>query len=155
MQLISAAFSHYMNIPYQSYTEKLIAALALFNIIQSSEDGEKDLKQLQWIEQNTHINIHKPLYVLDRYVDPTKGFIEKIPPKYKIKPLTKPENISYEKWEINQHVVTTTSDDIQYWLSIAIREVNDIVMRNMKGYEIERKLRMGLDDDDDEELFDV
>lgn len=153
MQLVSAAFSHYMNIPYQQFTEKLIAALALFNIIQARD--ENDLKKLKWIEENTHVNIHKSLYILDRYVDPTKGVVEKIPPKLTFYPICKPENIEYDKWEINQHKITLTSDDIQYFLSTAIREVNDIVMKNMKGYEVERKLRMGDNEDEEDEFFSV
>ena len=154
MQLVSAAFSHYMNIPYQNFTEKLISGMALFNIIQNY--NEEDLKRLEWIEKYTHVNIKKPLYILDRYVDPTKGNIEKVPPKYTIHPIEKPENINYDKWEINQKKITMTGDDIQYYLCEAIREVNDIVMRNMKGYEVERKLRMGeYDDDEENNMFDV
>jgi len=153
MQLVSALFQHYMSLPYQSFTEKLMAALALFKIVQEAD--QQDFKRLQWIETHTHENINKSLYMMDRCVDPTKGKIDKIPDTITVYPTEKPKNMSQENWENDGHRIRLTVDDIQKYLCLAIREVNDLVVKNMQGYEIERKMKFGEESSDKDDLFSV
>lgn len=132
MQLVSFAVQHYVSLPYQKFTEKIIAALAIFQVIQRAKENEGfeyDELELAWIEQNTHEDLCIPIYILDRCVNPTKGEFK--PSHNKI---TFDTNIpDVDNPEVPKQV-TLTENQIQNYLCMAIRRVNDIVMKSVKAY---------------------
>ena len=136
MQLISFVVQHYVSLPYQKFTEKIIAALAIFQVIQKqTQDPQKvvefenDELEIMWIEENTHIKVMIPIYVLDRCVNPTKGEFRVAQNK-----VTFDTKIPDENDEDTAKQVTLTENQIQKYLCMAIRRVNDIVMKNVKAY---------------------
>ena len=57
IQVLTKAFDHYMGIPFDQFKEKLISAIALFELIDNYDNDIK--KELDFIEENTHKNISK------------------------------------------------------------------------------------------------
>ena len=136
MQLISFVVQHYVSLPYQKFTEKIIAALAIFQVIQKQTQDEKkamefeyDELEIMWIEENTNVKVMVPIYVLDRCVNPAKGEFRVTQNR-----VTFDTNIPDENDAEMAKQVTLTENQIQKYLCMAIRRVNDIVMKNVKSY---------------------
>ncbi|KKN77145.1 hypothetical protein LCGC14_0363420 [marine sediment metagenome] len=136
MQLVSFVVQHYVALPYQKFTEKVIAALAIFQVIQKQTQDpkkvmefENDELEIMWIEENTNTKVMVPIYVLDRCVNPAKGEFRVTQNK-----VTFDTNIPDENAEDMAKQVELTENQIQKYLCMAIRRVNDIVMKNVKAY---------------------
>ena len=139
MQLISYAITHYFGQKYESFTSKLIAAIAIFELIGKEEYDEKDYNKLLWIEKYTHEDVMIPLYVLDRQINPSKKEFTVTQRKITIpKNIIKSSSLDDEDYGDSQ-IVTLTESHIQYYLCRAIREINDLVCRNIKDYAEEIK----------------
>jgi len=136
MQLVSFAIQHYVSIPYQKFTEKVIAALAVFQVIQrqtgdsdKANEFENDEMEVLWIEENCHPDVMVPIYILDRCVNPAKGEFHVTHNK-----VTFETNVPDESDTGSNKTVTLTENQIQRFMCGAIRRVNDIVMKNVKSY---------------------
>ena len=132
MQLVSFGVQHYVSIPYQKFTEKIIAALAVFQVIErktENPDFENDELEILWIEENCHPNVMVPVYVLDRCVNPSKGEF-----RVTANTVTFDTNVPRDDEADMRKQVTLTENQIQYYLCNAIRRVNDIIMKNVKSY---------------------
>lgn len=143
MQLVSFVVQHYVSLPYQKFTEKIIAALAIFQIIQrqvanlqsdnatmqKAIEFENDELEIMWIEENTNLKVMVPIYVLDRCVNPAKGEFRVTQNKVNFD-----TNIPDENNEEMAKQIELTENQIQKYLCMAIRRVNDIVMKNVKSY---------------------
>lgn len=126
IKLITTAWTNYQKIPKEEFTQKMMESISMSELIK--DFNPKDLNRLQWLRDNTHKDICKSVYELDRYVDPTKG------------------KISNNKYTLGSK--SYTQDKIQYYLCIAIEEAQRIVYRNYKDFKIEEKANI----DDDEEV---
>lgn len=136
MQLVSFAVQHYVSLPYQKFTEKVVAALAIFQIIQKQTQDplkaiefENDELEILWIEENTNMKVMVPLYILDRCVNPAKGEFRVTQNR-----VTFDTNVPEDHDKDMAKQVQLTENQIQYYLCKAIRRVNDVVMKNVKNY---------------------
>lgn len=127
MQLVSFAINHYVAIPYERFTDKIIAAISIFQVIESGTYDTDDELEIIWIEQNTHPQVNVPIYVLDRCINPSKGEFKKAANKVTFDTNEKDENGMYKQ-------VTLTENQMQYHLCGAIRRVNDLIMKTVKKY---------------------
>ena len=114
----------------------MVAALAIFQVIQKQTQDEQkamefenDELEIMWIEENTNLKVMVPIYVLDRCVNPTKGEFRATQNR-----VTFDTNVPDENNEEMSKQVTLTENQIQKYLCMAIRRVNDIVMKNVKAY---------------------
>lgn len=132
MQLVSFAITHYVSIQYERFTDKIIAALAIFQVIQKKEDNtemEEDEMEVRWIEENSHPDVMVPIYILDRYINPIKREFNIARNR-----ITFDTNLKDEHDKELSKQITLTENQIQYYLCKSIRRVNDIVMKNIKVY---------------------
>jgi hypothetical protein len=134
--ILTFNISHYFTIPVENYTEKLISAIGLANLIEDFD--EKDLKRLKFIEQNTHEKVLVSIYKLDRVVNPTKGEVKETEYSFKFK---------RNKFSTDEDKYVKMNDlTIQKYLCEAIREVHQIVMKNLRGYMMEHKIQVNKTD---------
>ena len=132
MQLVSYIIQHYFSIKFEDFTSKMIAALEIFQVIEGY--NENDYKRLLWIEDNTNKDIMVSIYKLDRCVNPVKTSFRVTHNKATfIRNDAKPE-------DVEGGTITLEEDQIQYFMCKAIREVNDIVCRNIRDYGEEMKM---------------
>lgn len=131
MNLATALIEHFLNTPFQMFTEKLISAFMISNVL---EFNKKDLERLKFIESDTMENINVPLYQIDRFINPTKG-------EFKTKMFQK-EFITTVRNKDSDRLnrIIIPEDKAQEVLCRSIREVCEIVSRNIKDYNDERKL---------------
>lgn len=126
ISVLTMAFQQYLKCEFQRFTEKLILAKGIFELL--DEYDKKDLKSLDFIETNTNDKVMISIYKLDRVINPTKGEFKTIQSRF-----TFTKNKSKEE-------ITLTENEIQQALCVAIREVHQIVMRTMKDYKIEQSM---------------
>ncbi len=153
MQYISFFVHHYHATKFQTFTERLAGAVAIFEAIKK-KDGEskdksdelldKDYERLKWIGENTNEDVMVSLYKLDLYINPSNKEYKPITRKIR---LTK--NGEFDE-EDNPVVITLTEDLIQYYLCKAGIEINQIVSRNIKAYSDEYKIGDFGSDDEEE-----
>lgn len=130
--ILTFHITRYFNIPFENFTDKLISALGIANLI--DEFDKKDKEKLYFIEQNTHKNLMVSFYKLDRVVNPAKGEIKDTEYSFKFK--------RNEFTSESDKYITISDGGIQKYLCEAIREVHEILMRNLKDYTIEQKMTM-------------
>ena len=123
--IIASAWNYFHKIPKQSFTEVIMQSIAMSELIKDFD--EKDKKRLLWLRDNTHTNILQSMFILDRYVDETKGEIS-------------------NKLITFKNSRTFNQDTIQKLLCIAVQEIYQIIYKNFKDYKIEEK--MGLDNEE-------
>jgi len=126
-----------MSIPYQHFTEKVIAALAAFKVLRRdlADEGrdqvefEDDEMEVRWIEENTHPKLMISIYILDRCINPSKG-------EFRVakQSVTFDSNTPSEDDPLTLKQVTLTENQMQFFLCSAMRRVNDIIMKNIKAY---------------------
>ena len=118
----------------QNFTEKLIKAMAIFAALDQYDT--EDFKRLQYIEKNTSQSMLISLYKLDQRVNPAKK----------------------EFSGVTNNVILTRNDGkkirlteyaIQQALCQAIREVVEIVTRNLKPFAEELEFYGGDEDESD------
>ena len=125
MNLTTALIEHFLNMPFQNFTEKLIAGFQLIEVIKFSPEDELRLK---FIEENTHEDIMVSIYMLDRFVNPTKG-------DFKIRNVVKEFRTNIRNIHTREYqMVSIPEDKAQRYLCLAMREVCQIISRNIKGY---------------------
>ena len=131
MNLSTALIEHFLNTPFQNFTEKLVAGFQIESVM---DFDEHDRLRLEFIEQNTNENIMVSLYILDRFVNPEKGarVTKTISKEFRT-------NV-YDEITQQYKMITIPEDKAQMILCEAIREVCQIVSRNVKGYNDEMKL---------------
>lgn len=124
--IISSTWQKFNNLKTEDFTSKIMLAVSMTELVKDFD--EKDKKYLIWLRDNTHKEIKTPIYELDRYVDETKG------------------KISNNFYTINDKRLS--QNKIQYYLCLAMEEINKIIFRNFKDYKTEEKAYI----DEDEEL---
>jgi hypothetical protein len=138
MQLISYLTQIYFGKKCEDFTERMIAALGIFNAIELDKNASADYNEVLWIEENTHPDVMVPIYKLDRNINPTKEAV-RIPTKnlkmrFRKNDTKNSDDASDKCWfEANE-------DTIQYYLCKAIRRVNDLIVRNLRNYSEEIKI---------------
>ena len=103
--IVTSAWNQFHQIPKEDFTSKIMHGIAMSKLIKDFD--KNDMKRLLWLRDNTHSNINRSIYELDRYVDPTKG------------------SFSNNSYTLDDE--TYTQDKIQYYLCIAIEEVIEII----------------------------
>jgi len=93
------------------------------------EDLDNDELEIMWIEENTHPKVMVSLYILDRCVNPAKGEFRVTQNR-----VTFDTNVPDDNDKEMAKQVQLTENQIQYYLCKAVRRVNDVVMKNVKGY---------------------
>ena len=152
MNILSYYAQHYIGLKYEGFTDKLIAAITLFTLMRTPDDEadkkvfEEDKETLIWIEENTHKNVRLPLYMLDRNINPSKKDFKTVMQKFTFTRMY-PVDDDDEK-------ITLTENQMQYYLCMAVRKVNEIVMKHLKDYSDEMRMPK-LDDMDDDEMSDL
>lgn len=127
MKYISILLNSYLNIPLQDFTEKLVSA---FMIAEAIDDFNKeDKNSLKYIEENIDEDLQVSFYELDRFVNPTKGFVKRVP---KIELIS---NKLDEDDHKTRECISVTQG--QKHLCKAIRKVSEIIVRNTKQYNLE------------------
>jgi len=138
MQLISYITQIYFSKRIEDFTEKMIAALGIFQAIELTDEGVDDYSTIKWIEENTHKDVMVSIYKLDRNINPTKESVKNVVKNVKLKFL---RNDSHDTDNIEEKsTIEMTDDTAQYYLCKAIREVNDLVIKNIKSYSDEIKM---------------
>lgn len=137
INVLTLAFRKYLDAEFEDFTTKLILAKGLMELTDAKPD---DVEMIDFIENNTDANTYVSLYKLDRVINPTKGEFSSVKNSYRF---------ICNKYNDEGEEVNIKLDDleIQDRLCKAIRQVNNIVMRMMIGYKLERKIG-GMDDDD-------
>lgn len=131
MNYMTALINHFLQIPVEKFTDKLISG---FQIAEVCGFDNKSKTRLSYIEHNTHEDILVSFYMLDRQINPeTTGFkLRSNSAKFS---QNKPKNTVGECPQI-----ILPEEQIQKYLCIATREIAEIVMRNTKEYNLEFKL---------------
>jgi len=129
MNYITALTEHYLSLPVEKFTDKLISA---FQIAEVGEFNKDDIKRLKFIESDTKNDINVSFYMLDRQINPEKIGFKKTSNKARF--LTTKTNSMNERIPI-----VLPEEQIQKALCEAIREVSQIVMRNTKDFNMEFK----------------
>lgn len=120
INIITSAWNEYHKISDEDFSAKIKQAISMTGLIKDFNKKDKD--KLLWLRDNTHDDIKKSMYVLDRYVDPTKGKISN-------------KTFTFNTGSFKQ-------EKIQYYLYVAIEEVQLIIYKNFKDFKIEQKLNM-------------
>lgn len=129
---LTAYFSKYVAIPIEKFSEKYACAVGLFELF--NNPNEEDRKRLMSFKDEVSIDIPVPLAILDRDINPTKGDFKFSNNKviYTIK-LSDGRNSE----------IVVDENQMQKALYDMILEVNQIVMRNMKPYQLEQEVHQG------------
>lgn len=121
IQIITTAWLNFQKIPKQKFTDIIIQALAMTRLI--SDFDKNDLLRLEWLRDNTHKDVKRSMFELDRYVDETHGRISN-------------KHISFPNGK------TLSQDRIQNYLCLAVSEIYQIIYSNFKDYKVEEKLNL-------------
>jgi hypothetical protein len=134
MMLISYMIQHYFGMPYQAFTEKIITAHALLQVV----DGVnvEDVARLRWLQENTSEKVMVSMWKLDRSVNPSKGRYETTSNKRRFIR----NDATFKEREVGDGLIELDEDAIQHYLCEVINEVHCIVAKNIKGYKEEIKI---------------
>lgn len=152
---ITKQYEHYLSIDFQNFSEKLIAVFGLLQLMDPNDTGnfnETDKRRLKEIERLTTKKIRVPLYVLDRVVyreqEGRRNATNVDPGKRRHR---------FKRREVHHNEdqeITLIEDEIRAELCMAIREVHDILSRNMAPYKIEMALQQHKEHVTDETIID-
>lgn len=145
MLLITRMLEHYFSIAYEDFTSKIIVALTLPKIVE--DFNEDDRKRIEFIEENTNEKIMVSLYKLDRCVNPTKGDFKSVIHKRRFIRNDAKQRVARQQ----QETIELDEDQIQHYLCCAIREVNQIIFKNVKIYDEDFAMPQEEKDDDETE----
>lgn len=146
ISVLTLAFRKYLETPFEDFTSKLILALSIFELLDTYSD--EDLERLQEIETYTNNKVYVNFYKLDRVVNPSKGEFQATDNKFKFLKENKKEN-AYD-----DNTITLTENQIQKYLCLAVREINQIIFRNLKAYKVEQSIE-GMESDNDDVLSEI
>jgi hypothetical protein len=139
IQILTIAFNNYMSIPFEDYKSKLISAIGLFELNENLD--EKIKNRLNFIEENTHERVGFNFYALERFLTHRKQEINSSDHKLIIKnKLTKDQ-------------VELTESKIHIYLSTAIREIHQLVLKSFEDYKIEQKMNKNYQEEINSDLL--
>ena len=116
----------------QNFTEKLIKAMAIFAVLDKYDAA--DFERLKYLEENTSASMKLSLYKLDQRVNPAKKEFSGVT-----------NNVILTNNEGKK--IRLTEYGIQHALCVAIREVVEIVTRNLKPFAEELDFYGGEEDE--------
>ncbi len=134
MQLISFMVNKYFSISYEKFTDKLIMALSLTEVIDDFEDD--DLERLEWLRDNIHKDVMVSLFKLDRNINPSKGEFKTVQNKASFK---RNDWKDREKDGLTADI-TLSEDQMQDYLCRVVEEIDRIMCRNLRDYKEEIKI---------------
>ena len=143
MLLITRMLEHYFSLPYEDFTSKIIVALTIPDLVKTFD--QKDLSELKFIEANTHPDLMVSIYKLDRSVNPTKGEFKQIINK---KRFVRNDYMLRRRSQENESI-ELNDDQIQNYLCLAVRRINQIIFRNVKQYDEDFAMPEMDDEEDD------
>lgn len=138
MLTISTLFMHYLQIPYEKFSAKVVSAVTMMElIIREFADDEKKsveytgyIERTKWLIENTEEKLHTSIYKLDLYVNPevvTSSFRmteNKIP----IRPKDAEGLDRYSK------TIEFSESDIVYHLFKAMSEIHQYLIIMLENY---------------------
>lgn len=126
MNYITALIEHYLSIPVEKFTDKLISA---FQIAEIGGFDKKEVAELEFIERYTDKEILVNFYKLDRTINPdSRGFSSK-------------QGFAIFKQDSKEgYNIRLPEQQIQKVLCHATRLISQNVMRNTKDYNLEFKM---------------
>jgi hypothetical protein len=128
---LTVCFTKYLSIPFEDFTAKYVTARGLFMLMDSfDKDDEKKMKSF---EEKISDKVPISLYKLDRYVNPSKREFD-----------TSVGTVIF-KYMQGRDIKSVSLDEaeIQQLLCVAIREVHEIILKNMKKYQLEQPVNYG------------
>jgi hypothetical protein len=133
---VEIALSHYLSIPYQKFTEKIIAAKGVLSCLELKKVKE-DLEEIEKIMNITDSTLHISIFEIDRWVDPDKTQDERI--YFNVRDSHPNKKIVREGKQYSKR----NGDDyiLQRKMCFAIDKVNAIIMRNIALYSKDFPLR--------------
>jgi hypothetical protein len=144
---VEIAARHYISIPYQKFTEKIIAANGFLcaldeNLKDTSgkETVKEAKKEIRDMMEKTSPELYISLFELDRWVDPDTTTSEKI--IFRVHDSS--ENAKHKKE--GRHFSKKEGGDyyLQMVLCFCINRVNEIVMQMLEKYSVDFPLKGGM-----------
>lgn len=127
---VEIAVNHYLSIPYQKFTEKIIAAKGFLATLDDNKEKVAALEEIDRIMKITDDKLHISLFDIDRWVDPDKTSGNKV--TFKVEE----SHPNREKRKHGAYFDKKHGDDykLQRHLCNAISRVNFIVMERLSQY---------------------
>jgi hypothetical protein len=125
--VLTVAFHRYLQTDFEKFFQKYVEAIGLFELI--ANPNKKDQERLMEFEKKISKDIPVALSILDRHINPKKGEFSTVSNKLRIE---------YRDPNNKLCALDLAEDKIQFALCTAIREVHQIVLRNMKEYQLEQ-----------------
>jgi hypothetical protein len=132
--VLTKVFQRYLETPFELFTDKYIIARGIFYLVDENKDLSKYFKEIDVIESETHPDVKVSLYKLDRVVNAEKGMTLHVEQKFRF-------------LNSDNKTIELTERQIQHYLCIALRRVNEIVMFIMKDYKVEMSMNPEQDAD--------
>ena len=129
MLLITRMLEHYFSLLYEDFTSKIIVALTIPELIEGFD--KDDFDRLKFIEENTCEKAMVSIYKLDRAVNPSRGEFKSVLNKRKF------IRNDFKVREARQQPIhiELDEDQMQHFLCCAVREINQIIFKNVKMYD--------------------
>jgi hypothetical protein len=141
MDYVTLLVQYFLNLDFQDFTSKLVYALQIAEV-QAVNFNKDDLKELYWIEENTHKDVKVSYYALDMFVNPTKGIVKPHQPKIEL--------LSSD----GKNYVKIPMPSAQKYLCLATRRISELVIKNTQHFNFQFGRNQSNNDDTDiKELF--
>jgi len=154
MQFLSYIVQHFYNIDYEAFTKKFLAAIQVLEALKKqaeiNKEGEgkqtlvkqEDIDMINWIGQNTNINVMVSIPELDRCIGPNKGSFDMNDNKRRFR---------RNDWKLRENAgknveVTLTELQMQYYLVMAIKDISIILVKNVMWYNEEYPMEFDTED---------
>lgn len=138
---------NYFAIPIDQATARIIAALGIFEAIDKQIDADAD--RIQFIENYTHEKIGISIYVLDRNINESNKETKVASYSVDFHQKQGHKLVHYKE----DNCIKLSSNEMQEVLMKAVREIHEILIRNIKAYKEEFKLPDVDIDEDDGSIF--
>ena len=131
-RLVSFMITHYFSIPFEQFRAKFISAIGLFTMIE--KPNPSDFKKILYIEKNTHPEVMVSWYKMCRHYDRDTDNDKKQFVKFRRNDWQMRETKGLEK------DIALSKDEIDRYLSMQMREVHNLVIKNIKYYNEDMKI---------------
>lgn len=157
VRLTGYMLNHYFGVPFEQFRAKLVCILGIFTLIEPGiEEDEKvkkmfkrDYDELRFIEEYTHPDVMVSWYKLARFYNKEASF--KVTRRIKFL-RTDFKQRAKENRDPN---IDLNEDEIDMWLSKQIRRCHDLLVKNVKFYNEDRKIPIFDDDEEDIIMEDI
>ena len=134
---VEIALSHYLSVPYQKFSEKIIAGKGVLCCMDATEEVKEDIKAIEKIMLITDESLHISIFDIDRWVNPDETADEKV--IFKVQDSHKNDKVKKDGRAFSKR----NGDDylLQRKLCIAIDIVNALIMKNIENYSFDFRIK--------------